>query len=104
MVLAPPSCVEWWAVFVCLSPIGVGCRAVGIEGVYFSIYYLVFLAFYVVSIYMVSRVSMGGCRYSFVAAVWCTAFVCVGLFSVFTGIWLGVPCVHCQVLYCSSVV
>ena len=49
-------------------------------------------------------VFMGGCRYSFVAVVWCTAFVCVALFGVFTGFLFGVPCVRCQVLYCSSVV
>ena len=49
-------------------------------------------------------VFMGGCRYSCVAVVWCTSFLCVGLFGAFVRFWLGVPCVCCQALYSSSVV
>jgi hypothetical protein len=46
---------------------------------------------------------MGGCWYSIVSEVCCSAFVCVGLFGAFMGFWLGVPCVRCQFFYCSSV-
>jgi hypothetical protein len=44
------------SVYVC--PIGVGCRGVGIEGVSFSFWYLVFFVLYLVSIYMVSGVGV----------------------------------------------
>ncbi len=47
---------------------------------------------------------MDGCRYSVVFGVWCSSFVCVGLFGVFVRFWCGVSCVLFKVLYCSSVV
>ncbi len=47
---------------------------------------------------------MGGCRYSIVFEVGCSAFLFVGLFGAFVGFWLGVPSVRCNFFYCSSVV
>ncbi len=38
---------------------------------------------------------MGGSRYSIVSEVWCSAFVCVGLFGAFMGFWLEIPWVRC---------
>ena len=58
VALAPPSCVLWWAVFVYISPVGVGCRVVGIEGMSFSFLYLMFFELYLVSICMVSGVGV----------------------------------------------
>ena len=43
---------------VCIGPVGVGCRDVGIEGVSFSFWYLVFFVLCLVSIYMVSGVGV----------------------------------------------
>ena len=47
---------------------------------------------------------MGGWRYSFMVEVCCSDFLCVGMFGVFVGFWLGVSRILCQFLYCSSVV
>jgi hypothetical protein len=47
---------------------------------------------------------MGKYRCSVVLGVWCSSFVCVGLFGVFVRFWWGISCVRCHVLYCYSVV
>jgi hypothetical protein len=45
-------------VFVCLVPVGVGCRDVGFVVVSFSFWCLAFLVYFLVSVYMVLGVGV----------------------------------------------
>ena len=47
---------------------------------------------------------MGGWRYSFVVDVLCSSILCFGVIGGCVGLRLGVSCVLCNLMYCSSVV